>query len=126
MFFYIYMVFSVTIIPLILIIFGKIFIFKAPKKINHLYGYRTKMSMKNEDTWNMAHKICGSLWLKSGIIMLLTSILIMFFSYNKSTDTIGIFGGVISVIEVIIIIFTIFITEKKLKSIFDENGNRKA
>ena len=33
--------------------FWKIFMKKAPKEINSVFGYRTSMSMKNKDTWDL-------------------------------------------------------------------------
>ena len=42
-------------IPAILLSAGKLFLKKAPKDINWIFGYRTTMSMKNEDTWAFAH-----------------------------------------------------------------------
>ena len=37
-------------VPLLMVIFGRIMYKHAPKSINGIYGYRTSMSMKNEDT----------------------------------------------------------------------------
>ena len=77
--FWIFMMVMELLIPLIMIIFGKLFSKKAPKKINYFYGYRTSMSMKNKDTWEFAHKYCGRLWLKIGYIMFAISFIIMLF-----------------------------------------------
>lgn len=38
------------IVPLSMIIFGCIFSKNDPKYTNHVYGYRTYMSMRNKDT----------------------------------------------------------------------------
>ena len=54
--FWIYMFFMVLTIPAIMIIFGRIFMKKAPEKINWVFGYRTRRSMMNKDTWAFAHK----------------------------------------------------------------------
>ena len=42
-----------------------------PKKINHLYGYRTKTSMRNQEVWDFAQRYSASEMIKSGIIMLI-------------------------------------------------------
>ena len=39
--------------------FGLLFQKRPPKNINNLYGYRTRMSMKNEKTWVFYPSICG-------------------------------------------------------------------
>jgi hypothetical protein len=38
-------------IPAIMLGSGKLFSKNSPKDINWIIGYRTTMSMKNEDTW---------------------------------------------------------------------------
>ncbi|MTI19596.1 SdpI family protein [Fulvivirga sp. RKSG066] len=46
-------------------------IFKAfpPKKINGIYGYRTKRSMRNQKTWDVANSYANNLmfWLFLGL-----------------------------------------------------------
>ena len=42
-----------------------------PKKINHLYGYRTKTSMRNHEVWDFAQRYSASEMIKLGIIMLI-------------------------------------------------------
>ena len=43
-------------IPLVMVICGMSYTKRAPKRISKLAGFRTKMSMKNRDTWEFAHK----------------------------------------------------------------------
>ena len=43
---------------------------KAPKDINHTFGYRTKRSMMNKDTWSFAHAYIGKLWLICGLVLM--------------------------------------------------------
>ena len=68
--FWIFMLIMDLLIPFTMIGFGYIFLKKAPKNINTLFGYRTTMSMKNKDTWEFAHKYCGKLWYVWGMILL--------------------------------------------------------
>ena len=98
---------------------------KSPKEINSLFGYRTTMSMKNKDTWEFAHHYCGRLWLVLGMIMLPLSVIPMLFFINQDIDVVGIAGGIIEGIQVVVLLISIFPTEKALKKTFDENGNRR-
>ena len=123
--FWVFMLFMVLLIPLIMVLFGRYFIKRAPENINYLFGYRTNLSMKNEDTWKFAHKYIGNIWYKWGLIMLPISVLLMVFVIGKSEDTIGMLGAVISVVQILPILVTIVLTEKALKKNFDEEGNRK-
>lgn len=57
---------SSLLIPLVMLFFGRRFLTKPPKSINSLYGYRTARSMKNQQTWDFAHRVCGKLWSRGG------------------------------------------------------------
>lgn len=112
-------------IPVLMIIIGKMMYMHTPKTINGVYGYRTSMSMKNEDTWKFAHDYCGRLWYKIGLIMLIPSVLIQLPFVKSSTDTIGIMTVVLETVQICVMIASIFPTEKALRKTFDKYGNRK-
>ena len=116
---------TIVVVPLIMLFFGLYFKNKSPKEINSLFGYRTTMSMKNKDTWEFAHHYCGRLWLVLGMIMLPLSVIPMLFFINQDIDVVGIAGGIIEGIQVVVLLISIFPTEKALKKTFDENGNRR-
>lgn len=59
--FWMFMMICNLLIPVCMIIIGKVFSKNPPKTINGVYGYRTAMSMKNKDTWNFAQLYCGRL-----------------------------------------------------------------
>lgn len=112
-------------VPLLMVVFGRIMYKHAPKSINGIYGYRTSMSMKNEDTWKFAHDYCGRLWYKIGLIMLIPSVLVQLPFVKSSTDTIGIMTVVLETVQICVMIASIFPTEKALRKTFDKYGNRK-
>ncbi len=122
--FWIFMLIVDLLIPFIMIGFGKCFSKTAPKNINILFGYRTTMSMKNEDTWTFAHKYCGKIWFISGLVMLPLSVAVMLFVVGGSEDVVGTVGAILCNIQIIFIIVSIFFTEKALKKTFDKNGNK--
>jgi uncharacterized membrane protein len=105
--------------------FGSYFYKKAPKEINNVFGYRTRLSMKNRDTWEFAHHYCGKLWRKIGWIMLPISAIAMVFVFGKEIDTVGLYGGVLNGIQVSILLVSIFPTEIALRRRFDKKGRRK-
>lgn len=123
--FWFFMLAMVLLIPVVMVFFGKYFIKKAPKNINYFFGYRTNLSMKNEETWKFSHEHIGSLWYKWGLIMLPISVLLMVFVIGKAEDTIGMLGAVISVVQIFPILVSIILTEKALKKNFDEKGNKR-
>ena len=123
--FWIFMTVMALLIPAIMIIIGWLFSRKAPGKINHFFGYRTRRSMINRDTWEFAHKYCGKLWLKVGTTMAVLSIIPMIAVFGKDEDTTGMVGTVVELIQVMILLLSIIPVERALKKTFDDNGNRK-
>lgn len=123
--FWIFMLFMNLLIPLTMIGFGRLFMTKAPKNINAVFGYRTTMSMKNQDTWEFAHKYFGKLWFKCGLVLLPLSVVPLIFVINKGTNIIGNVGSIVCVVQIVLLIGVVFPTEAALKKTFDKNGIRR-
>ena len=123
--FWIFMLIMDLLIPCTMIGLGKLFLNKAPKNINYTFGYRTTMSMKNQDTWQFAHKFCGKLWFRLGLILLPLSIIPLLFVLGKEIETIATVGTVICFAQIVPPVGSIIPTEIALKKVFDKNGKRK-
>lgn len=108
-----------------MIIIGRIMWKRPPKDINFLIGYRTSRSMKNMDTWVFAHNYSGKLWWRIGWILLFPSIIVHIPFYGASDDTIGVIGLILATIQIIVLICSIFPTEKALKRTFTDEGLRR-
>ena len=113
------------IIPLTMIVIGRIMWKRPPRDINSFIGYRTARSMKNMDTWKFAHEYAGLLWWRLGWIVLIPSIAVHIPFYRSSDNAIGALGGVLCLIQCAIMIATIVLTERELKRNFTELGNRR-
>ncbi len=122
--FWIFMFIMSLILPVLMIGFGLWFCKHAPGKINSVYGYRTKMSMKNMETWNYAHHYFGKLWARIGWGLLPVSILAMVFLVGKETDLIGWGGCIVMSCQCIALLLPVRWTERELRKKFDEDGNR--
>lgn len=120
--FWIFMLFMVLQIPAIMIIFGWLFMKKAPDKVNWILGYKTKRSMLNQDTWAFAHKYIGKLWWVCGLVLLPLSLIPMLLLLGKDKDMVGNVGALITMVQMIPLVGAIFPTERALKKNFDENG----
>ncbi len=123
--FWIFMLICDLLCPLIMLAAGAFMRRGGTKAINHWCGYRTEMSMKNQDTWVFAHKHCGALWLKLGAVMLPLTVIAFLFLLGKGEVPIAIAGLAISFAQMIVLIASIFPTERALRKIFDQDGNRK-
>ncbi len=123
--FWIFMLLMDLLIPLTMIVLGRRFMYGPPKNINAVSGYRTTMSMKNNDTWEFAHKYCGRLWFTGGWVLLPISVISLIFVFNKGAGVTGTVGGVVCVIQLFALIGSIFPTEAALRKTFDQNGTRR-
>lgn len=108
-----------------MIIAGRFMWKRPPKQINSLIGYRTTRSMKNDDTWTFAHEHCGKSWWKAGWIVLLPSIIVHIPFYGKTENALGIVSMVLMAVQLIVLIVSIFPTERALKRAFTNDGVRK-
>ena len=109
-----FMLASDLLIPALMIGFGYLFRKRPPKTVNYLFGYRTTRSMKNQDTWLFAHRYCGRLWFRWGLVLLPFTVLPLLLTIGKPAGTVGAVGTV-----------CIFPTEAALKRTFDKDGNRR-
>ena len=125
MWFWWYMFVCDLLVPLTMIICGKMMWKHPPAKINGMAGYRTARSMKNMDTWKFAQKYCGRLWWKIGWIMLFFSALIPIPFYRENDAVIGAAGGILCMIQCVVLLVSIFPTEQALKRNFTDDGMRR-
>lgn len=122
--FWLFMLTMDLLTPLLMLGIGLYFLKSPPQKINKVFGYRTALSMKNQETWQFAHHYCGKLWRAVGLFLLAASIVAMLFAIKKPVDTVGIYGGTVCAAQLFILIGSIFPTEIALRKNFDEYGKR--
>ena len=120
---FVFMLIMVLFIPTLISLLGFYFKTRSPKEINCVFGYRTSRSMKNEKTWNFAHKTLGKIWSVGGIIIAIVSLIAMLFTVNQTKDFIGNFGSAVTLIQTGLLILSIFPVELALKKHFDKDGN---
>lgn len=123
--FWIFMFIMVLLIPLTMIFFGWLLFRKTPKEINYVYGYRTKRSMMNEETWRFANQYFGKVWYLCGLILAPLSVIAIGIVFGKGPGTVGTVGGIITMLQMLPLIGAIVPTESELKKNFDENGKRR-
>lgn len=99
----------------IFVVVGFIMLKFPPKKINMLYGYRTALSMKNQEHWRFSQKYSAVLMIYGGFGLMLSSIVGLIFNVNERT---GVFISMAMIICVVILF--IYRTEQAIKKHFDE------
>ena len=105
--------------PLMLVI-SLIFFYFPPKKINLIYGHRTSMSMKNQDTWQEANKRSTHMIILVSALTCILQLTGIVFNINQEITILY-----ATVFLVACLIIGVIVIEKKLKAIFDIDGNRK-
>lgn len=118
MWFWWFMLICDLLIPVLMIIFGRMMWKHAPRKINGIVGYRTKRSMQSTETWKYAHDYCGRLWWKIGWIMLPISAVAYLPVYHCSDNEIGTVGSILCTLQVVMLLIPVFLTERALKKKF--------
>ena len=113
---------TIFLLPLVMVICGMSYVKRGPKRISKMQGYRTKMSMKNRETWDFAHKHLGDLWFKLGAPLLAVTSVVSLLVFRESTKNITLWCCVILVIQMVIMLTPIYFTEKAVKKNFDEKG----
>ena len=123
--FWIFMLLMGLLLPVTMIVLGSCFAKKAPAEINSVFGYRTRMSMLNQDTWTFAHHYSGVLYRRVGWVLLPISVIAMLLLLGKETGVVGTWGGGFVEAQVLFLIGPIIPTERALRKTFDQNGQRK-
>lgn len=114
-------------IPLTMVGFGLVCQKHPPKDINGVYGYRTMRSMQNQETWDFAHQVCGRVWRKVGLILLIATFImnfILYFMKNSISMDIEFCLSIEIFVQTFILLLSIIPVEKALKNNFDDKGNR--
>jgi uncharacterized membrane protein len=87
-----------------------------PKKINHLYGYRTQRSMKNQATWEAANTYSSLFFFKVSLYSFFIPVA-LYFLYPQQNVLFTI------ITNTLLLLYVLYATEKHLKARFDIQGN---
>ena len=97
----------------------------SPKNINAIYGYRTRMSSLNQNTWRFSQEYAGRLWVRWGIRMMPVSILLLMIFAASGETAASTAGSVLCIVQIIIMLSSISVVERTLNKVFDKQGNLK-
>lgn len=121
---WIYLFILTLAIPLLMICMGRLFRRGVPREINKVFGYRTFRSMRNQDTWTFAHRVCGQLWWRVGWAMLPASVMAMLLFFKLRPGKLLILSMVLVCVQGAVLLALFFPVEQALRHNFDEWGNR--
>lgn len=89
-----------------------------PGKVNHFYGYRTRKSMRNQDTWEEAQKYSFAILFRLSLYCFAFPP-VLYFIYPEENFLITVIANTL------LIIASLWFTEKHLDRVFDKSGHRK-
>lgn len=110
---------EIVLVPYLYLLISLLWIIFYPKKINYVFGYRTKTSMKNEFNWYWANFFASRFLLAISIILCLSRTLLYFnVDINILQDNLTLFV----IVDVSALFVMIFVTEFFLKHITNKNS----
>ena len=116
------MLLVILLLPLMMAGFGLLLMKNPPKKINSVYGYRTRRSVRSQETWDFAHYYFGKLWLVCGLVSIPVFLIPICLVLGKSEQVISMTGLIVLGLQTLLMLVTIILTERALKKNFDEFG----
>ncbi len=110
-------------LPACMLLGGTLFLKAVPKRIQHGYGYRTRLSMRTQETWRFAHRYFGRLWLIFGGVELGITIGIMIGAILAGAEeALAAWSLVCLTLQLVGLVIPIAPTEKALDLQFDCYG----
>lgn len=127
---WIFMLACNLLLPLAFIGIGQKFTKDPPKTIDSMYGYRTVMSMKNQDTWTFSQQCYGRNCYKIGWVLLSVTGLFLLLTWKLRISVVSIDYcfwqiGFVALEAVAVVIANYVPVERALKREFDKNGVRR-
>ena len=118
--------FKVMLIPIISMVGGLLDIYIPPIKSPMMaFGYRSPMAKKSQETWDFAQQYSGKLsWILGKYLFILSPLPILCVCWCDK-NIVEIVESSILLCQVLVMLFSIILTEIALKKNFDKNGNRK-
>lgn len=108
------------IVPLTMILAGKL-LEKFPPPMNGMIGYRTKRSMRDPGSWELAQKLIAETWIKWGLASLLVTIAACAYILLTDEDTAGTLTVILVYAQMVPLIGAIAPVEKALREYQEEH-----
>jgi uncharacterized membrane protein len=99
----------------VFIIAGLLMAKYPPRKINPLYGYRTRRSMQSQEAWNYAQRVSSRRIVLSGIAGILVFIAAWMLEFNEGIQAILMIATLF-----LSLVYVVFNVERNLKKKFPD------
>ena len=109
-------------VPVMLLVFGRMMWKHCPKE-SAVFGYRTRRSTRNAETWQFANTYIGKLWWILGWIVLPLSAALPILFWGDEAKEASLCGKLLMA-QSIVLLVTILPTENALKKKFPDDEDR--
>lgn len=110
-------------IPFLCLITYLLFQYRPPKIINKIYGYRSKLSMRNQLMWNYAQNYFSEICINIAILLIGLNIIFAIISIFLNTLSYLIVSCVFLFSHAICFLISICLVEKQLKLFYKKSRN---
>ena len=114
---------SCFLIPAMMVAFGSLWRAHPPKTINGVYGYRTRRSTQNQETWAFAHGYVGRLWRRWGWV--LAAATAVWGGIARLLPAVDPWLEGVLLLQLAVLLATIPCTERALGRTFCRDGSRR-
>ena len=122
---WVFMLVMNLLIPASMIGFGRMMEKNPSGVVDSSFGYRTKRSMKNQDTWHFAQTYCGKLWRKWGRALIPMAVFGQALTLLcPDTESMCLWSLAVTTAETVVMTVIYIPVEWALKQNFDKDGNR--
>lgn len=123
MMFWFFMFFCGLLMPATFLGVGWYYTHHTPGR-NSAFGYHTPLSAKNDLTNAFAHLYIGRLWWKIGLVSFPVTVMVfmVLLIARWDEDTTGWIGGGLVMLECVVMLVSIFLTERALRQNFHKDG----
>lgn len=112
-----YLLATSLLMPAMQLFFGWI-MSRYPGDVNGVFGYRTRRSSKNRNTWVFANRLAGKIWVRQGLVALPASLVACLIFWGVlEWASLFILGA-----QLVLLISVIPIVERQLGRRFDGRG----
>lgn len=111
--------------PLLLLLFGLIYLLRPPQEANYALGYRFWWSMASLDAWQFTHRLAGYVW--SGLGLVLTVIMALICNGFRRMEPMAMVWAAVKCLcwELALTLIACIAIDIAVVAVFDRDGYRR-
>ena len=115
---------TALVLPALMTGVGWSFLRRPPRRVNKLYGFRTRRARASQEAWDFAHRLCGQLWLRWGPALGAVSLLAMVPTVGREIGAVSNWTLALLVVQCLVLCLSTVPVNRALKRNFDRRGRR--